>query len=240
MLFDSSIFSISSSSTATSDSGSSSQSFGSATVITPTETQTVSSSTASDNSVGSSAQASASTSASGSSVTATTQSTDSVAEGNRPLPIAAPLEVFNLFPELDVFRGAVVNNALAQSIANAVVGNDDSQVLVATVNQDSLIGYGAADTFVLGTDPISDLALADVIVDFSVVQGDRIGLSGISFNDLLLQPIDLDNNGLLESTLIQLGSTGLTFAIALNTVDPAGNSLLTAEQFLVIPHSSIA
>ncbi|MEM9245953.1 MAG: peptidylprolyl isomerase, partial [Cyanobacteria bacterium P01_F01_bin.153] len=73
----------------------------------------------------------------------------------------------------DFVRGGQGNDAL--------FGGDGIDILTGDLGSDQLTGDAGADVFVLrADDTATDAAAADVILDFSVAQGDRIGFAGIS------------------------------------------------------------
>lgn len=145
-----------------------------------------------------------------------------------------PPQIIHLFPHLEIFRESMVAHALSQSVDDAIIGTNESQLLVGIIGQDCLVGYGGADIFML-SDVVGHYAAADVIVDFSIPEADRIGLpENITFYDLALQVIDLDGDTTPESTVIHLGATGEVFAIVLNTVNESGFSALSSEHFLPV------
>lgn len=118
---------------------------------------------------------------------------------------------------------------------NYVLGTVQNDVISSTTAYDVLTGFGGADTFVLDSTGGTDVSQADVIADFNWVEGDRLGLpNNIAFDALQLQGADLDRNGLVESTVIQVGTTGAILAVALNTVDLAGQTMLNSDSFVMI------
>ncbi len=73
----------------------------------------------------------------------------------------------------DYVRGGQGNDAL--------FGNDGIDILTGDLGTDQLTGGAGADIFVLrADDTFTDAAAADMILDFSTTDGDRIGLAGIS------------------------------------------------------------
>ncbi|MEM9770302.1 MAG: peptidylprolyl isomerase [Cyanobacteria bacterium P01_D01_bin.73] len=64
---------------------------------------------------------------------------------------------------------------------DAVFGGDGIDILTGDLGSDQLTGGAGADVFVLrADDTATDAVAADVILDVSTAQGDRIGLAGIS------------------------------------------------------------
>jgi Ca2+-binding RTX toxin-like protein len=121
------------------------------------------------------------------------------------------------------------------STIDYVLGTSQNDVISSTAAYDVLIGFGGADTFVLSSAGVADVLQADVIVDFSWAEGDRIGLpNNIAFDALQLQVADLDRNGIVESTVIQVRTTGAILAVALNTVDLAGQTVLNSGSFVTL------
>lgn len=117
-------------------------------------------------------------------------------------------------------------------------GGDD---VLSGGNGDDLLWGGAGiniltagkgtDVFVL-SNQVTDIAQTDIITDFSTDQGDSIKLKGnLSFQQLLLETIDIDSNGVVDTTVIKLQKDGKILGLALNTVDASGSTLLTSNSF---------
>ncbi|MEO0432575.1 MAG: hypothetical protein AAF151_12850 [Cyanobacteria bacterium J06656_5] len=124
-------------------------------------------------------------------------------------------------------------NALVEYPIDYLLGTPAKDILVSDGDRDILIGYGNADTFVLGANEGNQLADADIIIDFDPDEGDIIQLSSeISFDsDIILETIDLDDDGMVESTSIYL-TNGTALAIAQGTVDLLGNTILSSHAFI--------
>ncbi|WP_150109786.1 calcium-binding protein [Geitlerinema sp. PCC 7407] len=122
--------------------------------------------------------------------------------------------------------------------ADRLIGGEGSDLLVGGLGEDQLTGGPGADLFVWQR---SDLALAesgDVIVDFDAAQGDRIGLVGLTFEELSLEVLDTNQDGLADATRVAVGAVdGLSAALGVvsGTVDAAGASTLTASSFVSLP-----
>jgi Ca2+-binding RTX toxin-like protein len=78
----------------------------------------------------------------------------------------------------------------------------------------------------------SDAQFADIVTDFRAVQGDKLKLSGVSFQDLGLVKFDSDSNGSEDATLIRSSMNGNILALVLNTVDATGKITLSASDFI--------
>ena len=243
------LFGVASSSTSSSSStnshqGSSSNSFASATQMTAEGSQTIAASATSSDPAASSAQASAS--ATPEEITAT------AVVGYAPIePVASALittspatDILALFPGLsDVAVESLQSSNVIETpsspvpIVDYVLGTAATDIVVGQAGRHVMVGTGEADTFVLGAAGVETVTQANVIVDCHPMEGDRLGLSGgITISDLHLQVVDLDHNGVPESTVIRLGASDSILAVALNTVDPAGYSLLNNDCFLSIPN----
>ena len=124
-------------------------------------------------------------------------------------------------------------NALVEYPIDYLLGTPAKDILVSDGDRDILIGYGNADTFVLRANEGNQLADADIIIDFDPDEGDIIQLSSeISFDsDIILETIDLDDDGMVESTSIYL-TNGTVLAIAQGTVDLLGNTILSSDAFV--------
>lgn len=122
--------------------------------------------------------------------------------------------------------------------ADQLLGGEGPDLLVGGLGDDQLTGGLGADLFVWQR---SDLALTgsgDVIVDFDAVQGDRIGLVGLTFEELSLEVLDTNQDGLADATRVSVGTTdGLSvpLGVVLGTVDAAGASTLTTSDFVGLP-----
>ncbi len=122
--------------------------------------------------------------------------------------------------------------------ADGLLGGEGPDLLVGGLGEDQLTGGPGADLFVWQR---SDLALAgsgDVIVDFDAVQGDRIGLVGLTFEELFLEVLDTNQDGLADATRVAVGAAdglSVVLGVVLGTVDAAGTSTLTASSFVGLP-----
>ena len=113
-----------------------------------------------------------------------------------------------------------------------LIGTNSGDTLVCDSGKDVLWGRRGADTFVLGKDGHHHLSCADIISDFDLAEGDKIQLpTEIAFSSDLLETIDFDDNGVVDSTVIRLES-GDILAVVRDTVDSAGNTLLSADSFI--------
>lgn len=231
----------SSSSSSASGQGTSSESFATATQVTPNGIQTISVSASSSEPVSSSAQASATTSSDGINATANAQPDDSDLDASTSIATGPPAQIFARFPLLIATESSSASSSTSEQISRPlpavdhVLGSPESDVLVGTAKRDVLTGYAAADTFVLDSVGVSSVTQADVIADFNAIEGDRIGLAGeVTFNNIYLQVVDLDSNGIPESTVISLGTTGTVLAVVLNTVNTVGQPVLTSNSFLSV------
>ncbi|WP_393015482.1 peptidylprolyl isomerase [Limnothrix redekei] len=89
---------------------------------------------------------------------------------------------------------------------DVLLGGDGNDVLCGDFGADTLTGGVGADTFLLRTDTaIGIRAAADLVVDFSAAQGDRVGIVG----SVSLEQLTLQSQG--GSTVLQL-PTGQTLA----------------------------
>lgn len=134
--------------------------------------------------------------------------------------------------KLDADSGDTLN-ALVEYPIDYLLGTPANDILVSDSDRDILVGYGSADTFVLEPSHGNQLADADIIIDFDPEEGDVIQLSSeISFDsDIILETIDLDGNGMTDSTSIYL-TNGTVLAIAQGTVDLLGNTTLSTHAFM--------
>lgn len=132
----------------------------------------------------------------------------------------------------DQLAGGAGNDRLQGDQGNDVLqGGSGKDSLVGGFGRDKLTGGEGADLFVL-TAESSEPQFADVITDFSSVQGDKLKLVGnVSPQDLVLTEIDSDRNGIQDATLIR-GLSGNIFALVLNTVDATGETTLVATDFV--------
>ena len=89
-----------------------------------------------------------------------------------------------------------------------VLGGIGDDFLHSGLGQDTLIGGEGADTFSLNTSALpTDATLFVSIIDFNAAEGDRILLpAGISTDDVFLDSVDTNSDGLIDSTFIRSGS----------------------------------
>lgn len=110
-----------------------------------------------------------------------------------------------------------------------LLGTPSADRLVGTPDRDIFVGYGDGDVFVLDAAGTEHMAEADLILDFNGAQGDLLQLSSdLSWaTDIVLEPVDLDNNGIVESTSVRL-INGDILAIVRGTTDLPSNLLVDA------------
>lgn len=141
----------------------------------------------------------------------------------------------------DQLEGGDGNNKLLGGLGDdSLIGGNGDELLCGGFGTDVLTGGLGADLFVVRLSTItaaSSPLLADTITDFNATQGDQIGLmGGFSVDDLVLSTFDSNNDGTLDATLVQLGSSigdGIV-AVVLNTVDGVGQTTLTNSDFLTV------
>jgi serralysin len=113
-----------------------------------------------------------------------------------------------------------------------LLGGSGNDLLRGGLGQDRLTGGRGADTCVLD-DSVTAPQLADVVTDFSVIQGDKLKLvAGQKFKDLTLEGFDSDGNGSVDSTLIRSRSDQQVLAVVLHTVSSKGVTTLTVTNFI--------
>lgn len=111
------------------------------------------------------------------------------------------------------------------------MGNDQ---LWGDLGNDTLIGGEGADTFAL---TLEDFDSVDVIVDFEAIAGDKIFLpSDILLTNIALNPVDSNNDGMIDATAIQLNvsQNELILGVALGTVNSLDQTTLMLTDFIVI------
>jgi Ca2+-binding RTX toxin-like protein len=143
----------------------------------------------------------------------------------------------------DFANSEQVNNAGTDSSAMAhvptltidfLIGTAADDVLVGGDNQNIFVGYDGGDTFVFSSTPRTSLATADIIVDFTGEQGDRLQLpDGISLSEITLQSIDSNSDGILDSTAIKAVESEIIYGLVLNTVDAFGTTILSNSDFVL-------
>jgi Ca2+-binding RTX toxin-like protein len=115
----------------------------------------------------------------------------------------------------DFVRGGQGNDSL--------FGNNGNDILVGDFGADDLTGGSGVDTFVFRTDTAAQgVVNADVVLDFNVFDGDRIGLdSRISTSEILLDD-STDYSGIFggggqADTVISIASSGLILGVIRDT-----------------------
>ncbi|MDX1976087.1 MAG: CARDB domain-containing protein [Pseudanabaenaceae cyanobacterium bins.68] len=119
----------------------------------------------------------------------------------------------------DTLIGGRGNDILHGGQGNDVLtGGEGDDLLVGDRGLDFMTGGTGADIFGLrgfGT-ATADITQADIILDFQVTEGDRIGLDGTPFNRLTFENIDLFLNGSTDSftsTLIRNPDNNIVLGI---------------------------
>ena len=133
----------------------------------------------------------------------------------------------------DEMEGGQGNDVLIGGLGDdQLLGDSGRDLLRGGLGQDRLTGGRGADTFVLD-DRAASSQLADIVTDFSVIQGDKLKLlGGQKFKDLSLEGFDSDGNGSVDSTLIRSRSDQQVLAIVLHTVSSKGVTTLTVTNFI--------
>jgi serralysin len=126
-----------------------------------------------------------------------------------------------------------------------LIGSNGDDFLCGDFGIDTLIGATGADTFVFRPETASSMAnlfLADILVDFNAVEGDKIGLTGgLSATDIALVAFDTDGNGTADATLVKFSSNNgdRILAVVLGTVNAAGATTLTNADFISLPNQTL-
>ena len=120
---------------------------------------------------------------------------------------------------IDSIDGGVGNDVVRGGKDNDILtGGTGDDFLVGDFGADSLTGGAGADVFVLRNDDnlaenlshtSTNLDAVDIIGDFTIVDGDRIGLgSGLTFADLTFEPVNVTINGTsVDATAIRITAT---------------------------------
>ncbi|MEM9905371.1 MAG: hypothetical protein AAF921_10145 [Cyanobacteria bacterium P01_D01_bin.44] len=122
--------------------------------------------------------------------------------------------------EADFVAGATSANASASASASASEQGTTASVSVPAESRNLFWGGSGADIFQLASTGASNLDQADIILDYDSVSGDQLVLAhGLSPTDLAFEIIDLDNNGVADSTVIRSLIDNTFLGIVVNTVD---------------------
>jgi Ca2+-binding RTX toxin-like protein len=137
----------------------------------------------------------------------------------------------------DIVRGGQGDDLL--------LGNNGDDILIGDYGTDTLIGGSGADWFVLRTVTASEsLTLADVILDFNADGFDKIGIdNGVSLENIVLESVDFNGDGAIDSTVVKIGSSGgeePILGVVLGTVDAFGNTTLGLDDFIVVSDDILA
>lgn len=122
--------------------------------------------------------------------------------------------------------------------ADRLLGGEGADLLVGGLGDDQLTGGLGADLFVWQRSDLALVGQGDVIVDFDALQGDRIGLVALTFEELSLEVVDTDQDGLGDATRVTVGAAdgpAVALGVVLGTVNAAGASTLTASDFVGLP-----
>ncbi|MEO1400971.1 MAG: hypothetical protein AAFV72_06895 [Cyanobacteria bacterium J06635_1] len=118
-----------------------------------------------------------------------------------------------------------------------LLGTPDADSLASTAHRDLFWGGNGADIFQLPSTGVTDLEQADVVLDYSNIHGDQLALAdGLSPPDIAFEVVDLDNNGVADSTVIRSLIDNTLLGVVINTVDPtldgAFQTSLSATDFI--------
>lgn len=129
--------------------------------------------------------------------------------------------------------GGAGNDMLLGGAGNDLLkGGKGDDLLVSGFGVDTLVGGGGADTFVL-SDRVTDPGQADIIKDFQIDQGDKLKLRpAVALENIILEAFDSNGDGRSDSTLIKISTDNNIVAIALGTVNAAGQTTLTLNNFI--------
>ncbi|MBD2483511.1 hypothetical protein [Planktothrix sp. FACHB-1365] len=125
------------------------------------------------------------------------------------------------------------------------LGSMENDLLIGTHENEAICGFTGADVFVLSPNPNfpnSNPNLADIIIDFNLEGGDKIGLSeNLIAQPLILETFDSNADGSLDATIIKLGSNSQSEVLGsvLGTVSAHGQTTLTPAHFTVISQNML-
>jgi Ca2+-binding RTX toxin-like protein len=116
-------------------------------------------------------------------------------------------------------------------LVDLLTGTTENDILIGQGHQNIFIGYQGADLFVLPTTSYGAIGTADIIIDFSITDGDLIQLpTAIPSSEIAFRPVDMNGDGTLDGTSIEEVGKGV-YAVALNSLDMSGTTILSFSQF---------
>jgi Ca2+-binding RTX toxin-like protein len=89
-----------------------------------------------------------------------------------------------------LYGGAGKDTLIGGNGTDLLIGDDGNDLLIGGHGSDTLTGGNGSDIFALGKN-----TAIDTITDFSLGQGDKIGLDGLTFNDLLFSGNEIRYGG---------------------------------------------
>ena len=124
-----------------------------------------------------------------------------------------------------------------------LIGGNGDDFLCGDFGTDTLTGGSGADTFAFQPEtatPVTNLAYADIVQDFNVAQGDKIGLTAeIAIAEIMLQVFDSDGDSQTDANLLKLSSNNgdRILPVVLETIDAVGQTTLTNADFIGLPNN---
>ncbi|MGD1949691.1 MAG: hypothetical protein ACFB14_08605 [Leptolyngbyaceae cyanobacterium] len=188
----------------------------------------------------SSSTASASASSEDANTSVTVSTPANLAKKNAP-----GLDGANVTPGVTIPGKSTGNSASHQSttVENPLslvfqIGNEQTNVMTATNEQDIMTGYAGADTFQLSNNSshtITDIANADVVTDFDPHEDFLQLANGLTLTELSFSATDINNDAVVDSTIIRLNQSDNILAVVLNIDLSVASIQEQANRLIVIP-----
>jgi Ca2+-binding RTX toxin-like protein len=105
---------------------------------------------------------------------------------------------------------------------DTLIGGRGDDILIGGTGHNTLTGGGGADTFVIDPSALTDVGLADIIIDYHQAEGDRI-----DFGDLLTAAFDTGVDAAAVADKVHLATDAQNHTTNV-TVDTAGGEVIVA------------
>lgn len=130
---------------------------------------------------------------------------------------------------------AVISQTVATDEVDLLLGTAEADVLMGSDRADLIMGYGGADIFVLSHITHEKWEQSDIILDFSLIEGDQLKLPNtLKFDEISLSLTDIDGDERYDGILIESKNSEGFHAFLSQENDVSNDTLLSVSASIII------